>query len=76
MTVELEKERSVYQANLLELLANEGKYVVIKEDVILGPYDAYEQATAAGYDRFGPVPLFVKKIHREEPIHYFSRGLP
>ena len=69
----LEHEMGVYQANLMDLLANEGKYVVIKGDELLpAAYDEYDEALAAGYERFGPVPFLVKKIQKTEPILYFT----
>jgi hypothetical protein len=72
----LEHENGVYQANLLELLAYEGKYVLVRGDEIAGHWDSYEEALQAGFDRFGPVPFLVKRIQKVEPIHYFSRDLP
>jgi hypothetical protein len=72
----LEHEMGIYRANLTDLLANEGKYVVIKGDEILpGRYDDYEAALAAGYDRFGPVAFLVKRIQKTEPVLYFTRDL-
>ncbi len=72
----LEREMAVYRAHLLELLPNEGKYVVIKGDEILpAAYGDYSAALAAGYDRFGPVSFLVKKVHRVEPVLYFTRDL-
>jgi hypothetical protein len=75
-TMALEHEMATYQANLLELLANEGKFVVILGEEIAGAYDTYEEALEAGYGRYGLVPFLVKKISRVEPIQYFSRDLP
>ena len=71
----LEREMATYQANLPELLANEGRYVVIKGEEIAGAFESYEGALQAGYDRFGLGPFLVKKIQRHEPIHYFTRDL-
>ena len=71
-----ERENEVYQDNLLELLANEGKYVVIREDRILpDAFDTYEEALEAGYDTFGPVPFLVRKIQRSQTIDYLSRDI-
>lgn len=72
----LEKELAVYDANLIDLLDNEGKYVVIHDETIDGPFDTYEDVLQAGYDRFGLVPFLVKQIQKVEPIHYFSRDFP
>ncbi len=71
-----EKELSVHHANLIELLANEGKYVVICGDEINGVFDSYDEALGAGYQKYGLTPFLAKQINRVEPIHYFSRDVP
>jgi len=63
-------ERAVYQANLEDLLAHEGKFVVIKGDTIAGTRDTYEQVLELGYERFGLVPFLVKKIRPTEAQAY------
>ncbi|MGD0039843.1 MAG: hypothetical protein ABSE84_05370 [Isosphaeraceae bacterium] len=72
----LERELAIYNENLMDLLTNEGKYVVVHGETIQGPFDTYEDALRAGYDKFGVVPFLVKRISRVEPIQYFSRDLP
>src|SRR5262249_54077022 len=72
----LEKELAVYNEHLIDLLANEGKYVLIKQEEIDGPFETYEDALEAGYSKYGLVPFLVKRIQRVEPIYYFSRDLP
>jgi hypothetical protein len=72
----LERELAVYNEHLMDLLANEGKHVVVHGEEIEGPFDTYEDALQAGYTKFGVVPFLVKKITRLEPIQYFSRDLP
>ncbi len=72
----LEKELSVYNAHLLELLQNEGKYVAICAEEIRGPFSSYDEALDDGYKTFGLVPFLVKQITQAEPIYYFSRDLP
>jgi hypothetical protein len=58
----------------MELLTNEGKYVVVDAETIDCPFDSYEDDLQAGYDRNGVVPFLVKRISRVEPIQYFSRA--
>jgi hypothetical protein len=72
----LQKELSVYNAHLLELLQNEGKYVAICGEEIRGPFGSYDEALDDGYKTFGLVPFLVKQITQAEPICYFSRDLP
>lgn len=70
----LETELATYHANLLEMLPeNEGRFVVIKDQEILGAFEDYDKALEADYNRYGPVPFLVKKVQRHEPVHYFSR---
>jgi hypothetical protein len=72
----LEHELATYRANLMEMLGDEGKFVVIRGDEVLGVWPTYEKALGAGYDEYGLEPFLVKKIQRVEPVHYFSRDLP
>jgi len=65
--VYFETERATYRENLDALLADEGKFVVIKGQTIAGVGHTYEQVLELGYERFGPVPFLVKKILRDEP---------
>jgi len=57
----LEIEQRTYEARQQELLAHQGKYVVIKAADV-GVYDTYEDALKAAYDEFGLQPFFVRRI--------------
>ncbi len=72
----LDRELATYEAHLLELLADEGKFVVIKGDQILGAFSSYEEALRAGYDHYGATTFLVRKIQRDEPVHYFAHDIP
>jgi hypothetical protein len=61
----LERELATYQANILELLASEGKYVLIQGDDIAGCCDSYEGALEAGYDRYGLEPFLGKRLAKD-----------
>lgn len=76
--MDFDQELKTYQENLMDLVANEGAFVVIRGETIAGAFDTYEDTLREGYERFGVVPFLVKQIHRPEaePIHYFSRDLP
>jgi hypothetical protein len=54
---------------------NEGKYVAIKGDDVIGPFPDYESALSAAYDRFGLEGFMVKKIERVETVLEFTRDL-
>jgi len=44
-----------------------GKFVVVHQDEVYGPFETFGEAIAKGYGRFGDVPLVVKEIRPEEP---------
>ncbi len=67
----LEKERATYQRELPGLLKNEGKFVLIHGDDVVGVFDTEEEAIEAGDNRFGLDPFFVHQIREKEPV-YFS----
>lgn len=71
----LEREMATYKIHLMELLANEGKFIVVRGEVLDGPYGSYEDALSAGYEKHGLEPFLVKQISRVEPVQYFSRDL-
>ena len=56
-------------------MADEGKYVVVSGDQILGTYTAYEDALKVGYEKCGLKPFLVKKIQSVEQVQFFSRDL-
>ena len=71
----LEKELEVYNDNLSNLLKDEGKYVLIYKEDIVGIYTAYDDALKAGYEKAKLDPFLVKKISGAETISYFSREI-
>jgi hypothetical protein len=71
----LEIEVATYNAKLPELLANEGKYVLIHADAVVDVYGTYEDAIKEGYARFRLSPFLVKQIQSVEQIHFISRFL-
>jgi hypothetical protein len=71
----LEKELATYEKKLEQLLANEGEYVLIHGEKVLGIFAAYEDALRAGYDEVGVEPFLVKRIEASESLHFFSRDI-
>ena len=65
MSPDFRREIAVYNANLIELLACAGRYVVIRGEEILGPFGAIEQAWATGRAQYGTSPFLVKQIGAE-----------
>lgn len=71
----LEKEIQTYNQKLPELLANEGKFVVICGENVDGIFESYSDALKTGYEKFGIRPFLVKKISATEQISYFTRDI-
>jgi hypothetical protein len=71
----LEKELETYKNKLPELLAEEGKFVLIKGDEVAGTYAAYEDALKEGYKRYGLNSFLVKQIRADEPVHVITRSI-
>ena len=65
MTQNFQQELAVYNANLIELLAYAGRYVVIRGEEIQGPFGSLEQAWRAGRTTYGAGPFLVKQIQGE-----------
>ncbi|MCB1532611.1 MAG: hypothetical protein KDJ35_07065 [Alphaproteobacteria bacterium] len=72
---DLQKEIQTYKKLLPELLGEEGKYVVIVGEELIGTYAAYEDALKEGYEVAKLEPFLVKKISGTETISYFSRDI-
>lgn len=71
----LERELEAYKRELPNLLASEGKFVVICGDQVTGIYSSYEDALKIGYEKCGLKPFLVKRIQAVEQVQYFTRDL-
>ena len=74
----LEKELETFRRELPGLLgdaANRGRYALIQGEAVADLYSTFEEALAAGYDRFGLTPFLVKEVNDREEPRYFSRNL-
>jgi len=70
----LEKELATYKSKLPELKENnEGKFVLIHGEEVVGVYDSYEDAMKIGYDRFKLETFLVKKIEAVEQAQFITR---
>ena len=58
----LEEEQATYHAKLTELLADEGKFVLVQGPNIVGIYTTSEEAMREGYERFKREPFLVRRI--------------
>jgi hypothetical protein len=72
----LEKELSIYERELPNLIADEGKFVLIGDDKVIDVYSSYDDALKSGYKEFGLTkPFLVKQIQSIQQVHYFTRDL-
>jgi hypothetical protein len=49
-----------------------GKFVVVHQDEVFGPFDTLGEALMGGYHRFGDVPMQFREIEAEEPPDFVS----
>ncbi len=69
------QEWETYRREVGRLLAegNEGRFVLIKGDQIIGLFDTYEQARDAGAEQFLLGPYLVQQVRTREPLYYSLR---
>ena len=72
----LERESETYPKKLPELIAHEGKFVLIHDEEVVDVYDSYEDAIKEGCAKFGLTPFLVKQIEATEQVHFISRFVP
>lgn len=72
----LERELETYRQKLPELLADEGKFVLIHGDEVVDVFGTYEDAIKEGYGKFRLAPFLVKQIQSVEQVHFISRFNP
>jgi len=69
MTIDpaLERDYEYFQSIMADLLKEHaGKFVLIRNQTLVGFYDTDEAAYKEGVERFGNVPLLIAKVEREE----------
>lgn len=72
----LKKEMQTYQAQKEELLGkSKGRFVLIKDNDILGVFDSKIDAIRQGYEKFGNTPFLVKQILEVEVAKNFTSNL-
>lgn len=79
VAMSLERELRVFHAGLSDMLGvndiNEGKYAVVKGDVVKGPFETYDDALTFAYETYGLSTFLIKKIERHESVMFFARSL-
>ena len=68
------RELETYEREKSRLVAeSEGKYALIRGDVVVSVWDTYEDALKAGYGKFGLELFLVRRIQGIDQIHFFTR---
>lgn len=72
----LEKEYEVYKKRLDGLFAiHPNEFVLIKDENVIDFFKSYSDALKIGLEKFGNIPFFIKKVEREEELHFFCHGV-
>ena len=71
----LEQELETYRRELPRLLEDEGRFVLVHGHEVAGVFSTFEDAMAAGYDRYGLDPFLVHKIQAVERPLLFTRDI-
>lgn len=67
MTLELIKELAYFKQKKAEWLKiYKDKYVLIKEEELIGTFDNIEDAYRVAVDKFGKAPILIKQVTAEE----------
>lgn len=67
----LEKEIKYFEANISEWLKEfPGKFVLIKDENLIGPFDNQKDALVEGARRFGNQSFLVRKVEESEDVIY------
>lgn len=76
MEGKLNIEIKTYEKNKESLLKTDrGKFVLVKDNSIIGTYDTYDDAVKVGIDKFGNKPFLVKQILEVELNSNFTSNL-
>lgn len=72
----LDTELKTYEQHRDQLLGRaEGKYVLIRNEQVIGVYESKMDAIAQGYQKFGNVPFLVKQVVKVEAPQNFISNL-
>ena len=63
------EELATYEANKVTLLkSHAGKFALVHKSELVGVFDSEANALEAGYQRFGPVPLYIRQVLPEDLV--------
>ncbi len=65
----LEKERQFYAANSKEWVqAHPGKFVLVKDETLVGVFNTIDEALAAGASKYGLSSFLVRQLGQDEQV--------
>jgi hypothetical protein len=67
----LDREIATYRKQLPELLAHEGKFVVIHGEDVGGIFDSMNDALHFAYGTYGDDLFLAREIRETDPVYYF-----
>lgn len=70
----LEKETKIFENKLSELIKTDmGKFVLIKDEQVVGTFEAMFDALKSGYEKFKDQPFFVRQIlATQQPLNFVN----
>lgn len=72
----LKREQTLYETDLPRWLEDHrNAHVLMKGSNLVGFYETRDEALAAGYARFGVVPLLLEEVQDHDPIHHIPNVL-
>lgn len=76
MATQLGRELQTYEARRAELLARgENKFVLIKDELVVGLFDSQMEAIHEGYRRLGNVAFLVRQVVRVDVVLHLRSHL-
>ena len=65
----LDKEKGVFESHRADLLKRaRGKYALVVGEDLVDVFDHREEAYAAGVERFGNVPMLIKRVQESDDV--------
>lgn len=73
----LEKEAKYFDTKVSELIKTDlGKFVLIKEEKIIGTFESSVDALKSGYEKFKEQPFFIRQIlPAQQPLNFANNYL-
>lgn len=75
-SLKLSSELDFYKRNKSRFVKNfTNKFLVVKNDKLLGAYETEQEAYQAGISEYGNEPFLIKKAQKDEPLSISTANL-